>query len=137
VRSLHPFDLNGDKRPDLIVSNGSVLLSRAPAPNRPPRVDAGVDVALDDRDAYLRASAWDPDGHLLTYRWTATGSPRLPDLANPCVQGLEDEDYTFTVTVDDGQGGTATDAVTYRLGTRTSLESSGNLAWSVPSGRRP
>jgi hypothetical protein len=136
VRSLHTVDVNGDKRQDLVVSNGSVLLSRSPAPNRPPHVDAGVDVVLNDRDAYLRAAASDPDGHLLTYRWTATRALRLPDVANPCIQGLEDGDHTFTVTVDDGQGGTATDAVTYRIGRRASSDPSGNRAASAPVSRR-
>jgi hypothetical protein len=139
VRSLATRDVNGDQRPDLVASNRSILLSSAPTPNRAPVVDAGPDTTrLNDRDVYLRPSASDADGHLLTYRWTVTGGVKIPGVANPCLAGLEDGEHTFTVTVDDGLGGTATDSVTYRIVTQTSSNAPGILDTTRKAGaRRP
>jgi hypothetical protein len=51
--SLNTSDLDRDRLPDLIASYGAVLLTRAPAANRPPVANAGPDVALlNDRQIF-------------------------------------------------------------------------------------
>jgi hypothetical protein len=109
--SLATSDLNGDRRTDLIASHGALLFTRAPAANRPPVVDAGPDRTVMDPDGHLPlpSSAVDPDNHLLEYRWTSnTGFARPWPL--PC-DYTEQGTHTYTVSVDDGHGGVASDSV--------------------------
>ena len=82
--------------------------------NHPPVAEAGEDqtVAVDNNcQALFRLNGLgssDPDGDPLTYVWTWTGgtlSGPTPEVA------LTLGTYTFTLTVDDGFGGTATDNV--------------------------
>ena len=112
--SLNTSDLNGDRRTDLIASPGAFLLSRPPAPNRAPTVFAGADRTIYEPGIHhnLLGIASDPDRHWLTYRWSGDNASPFPSDA-PFARsfGLERGRYVFTVRVDDGHGGTASDSV--------------------------
>jgi regulation of enolase protein 1 (concanavalin A-like superfamily) len=113
--SLNTSDLNHDGSTDLIVSNGTILFTKAPGANAPPTVNAGPDeIRVADREVVLHATASDPDGDWLTYVWTLEDGSTIAH-SNPCVSGLSDGPHTFTVTVDDGHGHQTSDSVTYTI----------------------
>ncbi|HEX9205157.1 MAG TPA: FG-GAP-like repeat-containing protein [Candidatus Deferrimicrobiaceae bacterium] len=96
-----------------VVDAGSVNVLYGTV-NHPPVANAGVDntFAVDnDCQALVRldgSGSTDPDGDPLTYLWTWTGgtlSGPTPEVA------LTLGTYTFTLTVDDGFGGTDSDNV--------------------------
>jgi FG-GAP-like repeat len=110
-------DLNADGRTDLIASPGVTLLNRPPAANRPPAVFAGPDRTefFFDAALWLHGEAADPDNHWLTYTWTNQSGQvigRLPSIRTEHPRGTT---RTYTLTVDDGHGGRASDAVTIRV----------------------
>ena len=83
-----------------------------PPPNRPPTVSTTADptkVTVGD-SSVIHAQAADPDNDQLTYTWTATGGK--VDGTGPEVHWNSADaapgNYTVTVKVDDGRGGTAT-----------------------------
>ncbi len=92
-----------------------------PAPvNHAPTANAGADQQANaTASVSLSGSATDPDGDTLTYRWAQTGgSPTAtltgattatPSFTTPAVNA--DTTLSFTLTVSDGHGGTATDTV--------------------------
>ena len=88
--------------------------------NDPPVADAGMDQnALIEVPVYLDGSgSYDPDGDLITFQWTMTGSPSgssaaLSDIdtASPHVTPDISGDYTFQLTVNDSQADSAPDEV--------------------------
>ncbi len=116
VRSLLTNDVNADGSTDLIVSDGVLFLTRPPAANRQPTVSLGTDaVLLSDGDVLFKAAASDPDEHVLMYSWTVSNGLRFAPIPDPCHLTIQPGEYTYTVTVDDGHGGTATDSVTYTV----------------------
>jgi outer membrane protein OmpA-like peptidoglycan-associated protein len=90
-----------------------------PAVNHPPSVTVRVDPpeVEEGTDSTVTADASDPDGDPLTFAWRApdgriTGSgPRVTWTAPTGVEGS----YPVTVTVDDGQGETASDTTSIRV----------------------
>ena len=97
----------------------SVLVAAAEIINQLPTVDAGADQFLDEgAQIGLTAQGSDPDGDSLSYSWTQTSGPQLS------LAGSNTDTVSFTapevgadsaveleVSVDDGRGGSATDAV--------------------------
>ncbi len=93
----------------------------APAPpaNRPPTVQAQCDPCTVEvgKSSTLTATANDPDGDQLTYRWTVPSGT----LANPSERqtlwtaGQQEGPVQATVTVNDGKGGTASANVTLQV----------------------
>ena len=88
----------------------------APAANAAPSVRARCEPCTVESGgtAMLRAEASDPDGDRLSFRWSTSGGTigdtraEVTDWRAETAPGL----ITFTVTVDDGRGGVATDTVT-------------------------
>jgi len=117
VLSLNTSDLNGDHQTDLVASWGAILFNVAAAANRAPTVDAGQDQSFNGgvSQLSLQAIASDADNDMLTYSWTASDGRSIPPVPQTCVSLFQPGTYTFTVTVDDGHGNTASSSVTYTV----------------------
>jgi len=114
LTSLNTSDLNGDHATDLIASDGAILFNIAAVTNRPPTVNAGSDaVILNDHTVVLRPAASDPDEDMLTYEIRDETGFLVSTYPNACRPDLHDGVNTFTVTVNDGHGHTASDTVVY------------------------
>jgi outer membrane protein OmpA-like peptidoglycan-associated protein len=90
-----------------------------PPVNRPPTVDARCEPCTVEvgRTATVTADASDPDGDTLTYKWSApAGTISNPTARQtPWTAPNQEGPVQFTVTVDDGKGGTASDTVTIQV----------------------
>ena len=91
-----------------------------PAPaNRPPTVRARCEPCTVEvgKSSTVTADAQDPDGDVLTYRWTApTGTLQQPaDRQTLWTAPAQPGPVQVTVTVNDGHGGTASDSVTIQV----------------------
>jgi len=102
------------------------------ARNRVPTVTASATPAAVDvgQPSQLKATGSDPDGDALTYSWVQTGGPDSGALLNgdaatasftPAAKGT----YTFAVTADDGNNGTATATVTLTARNRAPVANAG------------
>ena len=84
--------------------------------NRPPSVRAQCQPCTVEvgATATVSATATDPDNDPLTYRWSAVaGTLQAPTAASSrWTAPMQEGTVVFTVEVEDGQGGRATDAVT-------------------------
>jgi hypothetical protein len=87
--------------------------------NQPPSVRAQCDpcrVAA-GKTSRISAIAQDPDGDQVTYAWTAPGgtlaSPSQPQ--TEWTAPVQDGPVPIVITVNDGKGGTATDAITIQV----------------------
>lgn len=80
--------------------------------NRPPTVDAGPDLVVDEGSlTQLAATATDPDGDLLTLSWTPAGAVSAADAEDPLLTALDDGTVTLTLTAIDRHGASASDTV--------------------------
>jgi hypothetical protein len=113
-------DYNGDGAPDLLFAQTdgfTVLFNRHGAGNAPPTVDAGPDFAVAYLDVLngnpsIAAHGFDPDVHELRYEWRDSDGQVVS--ANPVFfphVPPRPGAHTFTVTVDDGRGGRASDSM--------------------------
>jgi outer membrane protein OmpA-like peptidoglycan-associated protein len=89
------------------------------AQNRPPTVKASCNPCSVEvgRTALVTADAQDPDGDPLTYQWAAKGGTLTTPTARqtPWTAPNTPGPVPFTVTVNDGRGGTASDTVTIQV----------------------
>ncbi|MCU4725864.1 glucodextranase DOMON-like domain-containing protein [Halapricum hydrolyticum] len=89
--------------------------------NDAPTADAGENQTVDPGEmvSLQAVNSEDPNGGTLSYQWEQTSGPDI-DLVGPDSIGAafkapeveEDTDFVFELTVNDGQGKTATDSVT-------------------------
>jgi outer membrane protein OmpA-like peptidoglycan-associated protein len=99
----------------------SVPAAPASAANAAPTVRARCEPCTVEAGltATLRAEASDPDGDRLSFQWSASGGT-IADTRGEATEWRAETApglITFTVTVDDGRGGTATDTVTIDVAT--------------------
>ena len=113
VVSLNTSDLNGDHATDLIASWGAVLINKPADPNWSPSVTASsTQPAPGDRSVTISAVANDSDQDMLLYSWTDNGGTLIPPIPSYCFTPITFGVHTFTVTVDDQHGHTASSSVT-------------------------
>ena len=112
--AIQVTDLDGNPR--IASASGSpdrIDIGAYEYSNRAPMVDAGADqtIALTEgcfASVTLNGNAFDEDGDQLTYSWTSSaGTFDGPSLTVSLPAGS----HTFTLTVTDGNGGSATDSV--------------------------
>ena len=110
--ALVTADLNGDGWPDLVTSPAAILLTHAPTPNHAPIVSAGPDQMKvgGDPDVHFDAIAFDADNDWLEFEWRDSAGRVVGRWPHFCGGG---DPGTYTVTVTDGHGGTATDSMVF------------------------
>jgi hypothetical protein len=145
VDSLVAADVNGDRHPDLIASQGAILLTQPADPNWTPQVVNVTATAPDpnDHSIQLQAFASDSDQDLLSWTWTDSKGQWIEPTASPCrfvpqTLGV----HTFTITVDDGHGHTASGSVIVDfgasgIGTPPSVTVSAPVAGAILDEGRP
>lgn len=97
--------------------------------NIPPLANAGKNqtIMLPVDSVTLDASgSTDPDGTIVSYKWTKTTGPSAFTLdttntVHPIVSGLDTGVYTFVLTVTDNRGAAASDSVTVTVNAKTNL----------------
>ena len=92
--------------------------------NHPPTANAGSDKDVQEENSTtLNGSGSDPDGDPLTYSWSCTGgSLSSYSIAQPTYtapQVSNDTNYTCTLTVNDGRGGSNSDSMTVMVRNNT------------------
>jgi len=91
----------------------------APARNRPPTVRGRCEPCTVElgRLATVIADAADPDGDSLTYSWNAAAGTlaNRSDRQSPWTAPMQEGPVPVAITVNDGRGGIATDAVTIQV----------------------
>lgn len=96
----------------------------SPSPNVLPIASAGSDISVSLGWIFLTntyptlngSNSRDPDGNIVTYRWTKVSGPSSYKLVTPTasktrVENLVRGDYVFKLTVTDNRGGVASDNV--------------------------
>jgi regulation of enolase protein 1 (concanavalin A-like superfamily) len=103
VDSLNTSDLDRDGYPDLIPSDGKLLITAAPRANRAPVVNAGPDESQPAADTiWLSGGGTDADGHLLSFR-TRDASGKIDHPSNVgCLYYVGAERHELTMTATDG-----------------------------------
>src|SRR5205814_1028300 len=114
---LNTSDLNGDHQTDLIASWGAIVINKAADPNWAPSVTAHSTQPVEgDSTVTLTAPASDSDQDMLLYSWTDSGGSPIPPIPHYCFTPGSLGVHTFTVTVNDQHGHTASSSVTVDFG---------------------
>jgi len=116
VSSLATSDVNGDGHPDLVVSDGVIFTNNAPDPNWGPSVTASATAPDASHTVILRSPASDADQDVLTYTWVDGGGASIASVPIFCYTPGTLGVHTFTVTVSDQHGHTASSSVTVDFG---------------------
>ena len=125
VKVQHTSSASYASKTDTVVTIGGVFdtftsTTKAATPNTPPTANAGADQSVNaGASVSLPGSGTDADGDTLSYAWTQTaGTPTVTlSSANTATATFTapnvtaDTRLTFTLTVSDGKGGTASDSV--------------------------
>lgn len=84
-----------------------------PVPNIPPVANAGPDITivLPVNSATLIGSGTDPDGTIVSYKWQNSNGGIVSNSATTTVTNLTEGIHSYTLTVTDNRGATATDQV--------------------------
>ena len=91
--------------------NSSGVNTPPPATNTPPTVDAGANQTITEGESVtLKANASDKDGNITSYEWKE-GQTTIGTDAQVVLTNLSKGAHTFTVTVTDNKGATASDSV--------------------------
>ena len=114
---LTAADLNRDGFSDLVTMWGGIVLDQPPDPNWAPKVTATATPPDANHTVTLRAAASDVDQDALSFAWTDSGGQAIEPTPAPCqftpaTGGV----HTFTVTVDDHHGHTASSSVSVDFG---------------------
>ena len=116
LSSLTTSDIDADGATDLIVSHGVIFKNRPTDPNWAPTVTATATEPGGGRIVFIKAAANDVDQDMLTYSWTDSSGSPIPPIPSPCLSENTRGIHTFTVTVDDQHGHTASSSVTVDFG---------------------
>ena len=119
LSSLNTSDIDADGATDLIVSHGVIFKNRPADPNWAPTVTATATEPGGGRIVFIKAVANDVDQDMLTYSWTDSSGSPIPPIPSPCISENTRGIHTFTVTVDDQHGHTASSSVTVDFGSST------------------
>jgi len=136
VQSLRAADMNGDLKADLVTSWGAVLLNNPPDPNWTPQVHSVTATQPEPgtNEVRLMATASDSDQDRLTFTWSDSGGQSIASVPNPCFVPDTLGVHTFTVTVDDGHGHTASGSVTVDFGESTPTYTEPSATITAPAG---
>jgi FG-GAP-like repeat len=120
---VHIADFTRDGLPDVIIATfdgaAEVIVNRRRHVNRPPTVSVGADRTFEYADQFAEdpptvfAASSDPDLHALAFEWRDANGTVVDTFGTPFleIEGRRPGTYTFTVTVRDGRGGSASDTV--------------------------
>ncbi|MBO9633775.1 MAG: T9SS type A sorting domain-containing protein [Chitinophagaceae bacterium] len=106
-----------DDRADWSTDQVVITVVSGAAPNIPPVTEAGPDQEVIIPEADLNgASSYDPDGTVVSYRWTKIDGPAVYSLSNagvpsPKISNLLIGDYKFELETTDNLGATTKDTV--------------------------
>jgi Bacterial Ig domain/Outer membrane protein beta-barrel domain len=122
---LSDYDISGYRPQNNFRLSTGVLFrwggEKPVAPNRPPSAACYADVSSvtegSGQSVPIRATASSPDGHSLTYVWSANGGhvEGTTETARWSPGNAAPGTYTITARVDDGHGGTASCSANVRV----------------------
>ncbi|MBK6266508.1 gliding motility-associated C-terminal domain-containing protein [Marivirga sp. S37H4] len=98
-----------------------IVVMHAPG-NQLPIADAGsnVEIILPDNTTQLNGNAFDVDGSIASYHWTQRSGPNSAGIVSPNessteLNNLTEGIYTFRLSVEDNEGGSAFDQINVRV----------------------
>ena len=119
IAGTYRFELKAiDDRADYTLDTISVIVTAAPVTNIPPVVEAGKDQTIATTNVTLNGTnSYDPDGFVVSYRWTRVAGPGQytidnPNIATPYVSNLGTGVYKFELQATDNLGAVNRDTIT-------------------------